>query len=322
MKLNAVSRRSRGSLARAVGLAVLALAGLAVTGCGLGPGEETGDASLLVTRDYGSAVMVDEPAIPVNESSDAMRILDGKAELETAYGGGFVQAIDGFEGKDQGGRAFDWFYSVNGVVAERGSVDYPVSGGDRVWWDYRDWTDSMMVGAVVGAFPAPFSTSYGDESWGVGIDCLGEQRTCDLVQAQLEKFDVELSGKDEDMMLRVGTWDQISGTPEGRRLARGPAQSGVFARFNAGVTGTPPLEQPAPWRLVGLDVKGEDARDYGPEAGLVAAMRRGEKPPVWLITGGTDDAVRLAAAALDPDYLKRRYAAAVSDGVVTSLPAP
>ena len=41
---------------------------------------------------------------------------------------------------------------------------------------------------------------------------------------------------------------------------------------------------------------------------------------VWLITGGTDEAVRWAAAALKPEDLEHRYAAVVSDGRISSLP--
>ncbi|MDQ5895460.1 MAG: hypothetical protein QG596_1721 [Actinomycetota bacterium] len=324
MKFTATCRRSRGSVARAVGMAVALLASIVLAGCGLGPGEETGDASLLVTRDYGSEVLIDEPELPVNESSTAMRLVDENADLETEYGGEYVQTVNGLSGDTKAGRRFDWFFSVNGIVAERGSAQFPVKGGDKVWWDYRDWTDAMDVGAVVGAYPAPFSTGYDNRDWGVEIDCLVPAATaCGMVQKQLEGDGVKLESSGDNMILRVGIWDAIADTPEGRRIIRGPENSGVFARFNAPTTGTP---EGAPvntaWHLIGLDVRADDALDYGPESGLVAATRRADDPPVWLITGGTEKAVELAAAALNPEDLQRRYAAVVSDGQVTSLPLP
>lgn len=315
----AYSRRTRGLRARSAGVAALLLAGLALAGCGIGPGEGTGDASLWVTRDYGTEVLVDEPEVPVDESSNAMRILDANADLDTAYGGDFVQAVDGLAGGIEGGRSYDWFFSVNGIVAERGSAQFPVSGGDTVWWDYRDWTDAMEVGAVVGAYPAPFSTGYRDENWGIAIDCHGDTTACGMVRQQLEKDGVALREGDANMILRVGTWDRIDATPEGRRLARGPAASGVFARFDrlpadrAGGAG---------WGLVALDENGNDREQWGADAGLLAALRRGENPPVWLITGGSDAAVRLAAAALNRADLQRRYAAVVKGDRITSLPLP
>lgn len=322
MKGKANGRRFRGPVARVVGLAFLLFAGLTVAGCGLGPGEDKGEAALWVTRDYGARVLAEESGFAVNESSNAMRMLDETAELETAYGGEYVEAVDGLSGGSEAGRRFDWFYSVNGVVAERGSAQFRVVGGDIVWWDYRDWTDAMEVGAVVGSYPAPFSTGYEDRDWGVEIDCRGAPGPCRVVERELADDGIELEDTGENIIVRVGTWDRVSGTPEGRRISHGPAASGVFVRFDAGSTGTPAGEQPSPWRLVGLDQQGEDELDYGPEAGLVAALRRGEAPPVWLITGGTEEAVRMAATALGREYLKRRYAAVVSDGQVSSLPLP
>ena len=304
-------------------MAVALFFGLLLAGCGLGPGEDTGDASLLVTRDYGSRVLFDNPGLAVNESSNAMRLLDGNAELETRYGGEYVQSVDGLSGDRKDGRSFDWFFAVNGIVAERGSAQFPVTGGDRVWWDYRDWTDAMEVGAVVGSYPAPFSTGYDNRDWGVEIDCLGEEKTaCRMVENQLEGDGVTLKDRGENMRIVVGALPDLLEIPEMKRLNRGPSASGVFAGFGVG----PVLEKdgkPAPTLAVeGLRVDGRVGRKYGPDAGLVAALRRADDPPVWLVTGGTDQAVRMAAAALNPGDLARRYAAVVNDGQVSSLPLP
>jgi hypothetical protein len=144
-----------------------------------------------------------------------------------------------------------------------------------------------------------------------------------MVARQLEGDGVKLKDSGENMILRVGTIDELSGTPEARRVNKGPGTSGVFVRFGAPSTGAPEnFPANTALHLIGLDVHGDDAQDYGPEAGLVAAMRRSEDPPVWLVTGGTDEAVRMAAAALNPKDLERRYAAVVSDGQVSSLPVP
>lgn len=294
---------------RGIHSAVLLVAIVILTGCGLGPGEETGEARLLVTRDYGSEVIVDSPRIELNESSTAMRMLDGQAELETTYGGGFVQSVNGVAGGGAKGRSFDWFYSVNGVVAERGSAEFPVAAGDTVWWDYRDWTDAMEVGAVVGAYPAPLSTGYDDRAWPVRVECPRQIRACSMVRSQLEGDGVNLDASTEGKAIRVLVADSksLDGLPEGRRLSSGPATSGVFARFDRG-------------NLIGLDVSATPTRRFGAEAGLVAAMRRGDQPPVWLVAGGNEAGVEAAAAALNPEDLTRRYAAVVSGGRVGSLP--
>jgi len=211
---------------------------------------------------------------------------------------------------------------VNGVVAERGSAQFPIGADDLVWWDYRDWTDAMEIGAQVGAYPAPFSTGYDGRDWGVEIDCLGAEVACGMVENQLQGDGVALEKKNSNMVIRVGDWNEALETPEGRRILRGPGSSGVFVRFGTTPVSQPLEERDPVWDLIGLDAKGDDAQAYGPEAGLVAAMRRADDPPVWLVTGGTDDAVRMASAALNPEDLERRYAAVVSDGRVSSLPLP
>ena len=86
-----------------------------------------------------------------------MRVLDRNAEIETRYGGGFVQSIDGLAAVEEAGAGpSDWFFYVNGVESEIGAADYPLHGGERIWWDYRDWGAAMRVPAVVGSWPEPF----------------------------------------------------------------------------------------------------------------------------------------------------------------------
>jgi uncharacterized membrane protein len=53
---------------------------------------------------------------------------------------------------------------------------------------------------------------------------------------------------------------------------------------------------------------------------LVAATRRFEAPPTWLVTGATPAAVHAAAAALSEVTLRDHYAVAVEGSKVTPLP--
>ena len=57
-----------------------------------------------------------------------MRLLDREAEIETRYGGGFVQSIEGVAGATEGDRRFDWFFYMNGIESPVGSADVQVSG--------------------------------------------------------------------------------------------------------------------------------------------------------------------------------------------------
>ncbi len=70
-------------------MSALICAALATAGCGLGPGADVGDVELTVTREYG-AVPVLDTSVTAKESDTVMRVLEGEADVETRYGGGFV----------------------------------------------------------------------------------------------------------------------------------------------------------------------------------------------------------------------------------------
>ncbi len=161
--------------------AALALCAAAVAGCGLGPGKDEGDVTLTVTRDYGTEVML-QKTDSIRESDTVIRVLDRNADITTRYGGGFVQSIDGLAGGTSGGRRSDWFFYVNGIESQVGSAEYDPSGGDRIWWDYRDWTAAMRVPAVVGSWPEPFVHGFHGERWPTVLDCRATAATCESGQ--------------------------------------------------------------------------------------------------------------------------------------------
>jgi hypothetical protein len=134
----------------------LALVGaaLVLAGCG---GGATGTATVWITRDRGATVLR-TTTVPAGET--AMQALDRVADIETRYGGRFVEEIDGLAGSLSG--QHDWFYFVNGLEAGRGATEYRLRPGDVEWWDYRSWR-GKEVRAVVGAFPEPFLHGYEGE---------------------------------------------------------------------------------------------------------------------------------------------------------------
>ena len=147
-----------------------------------------------MTRDYGSKTLVDEAENDPPSSETVIRFLDREAEITTRYGGGFVQSIDGLAGTESGGRRYDWFFYVNGIESAVGSADVHVHGGDRIWWDYRDWTDAMRVPAVVGSWPEPFAqaSAEGDHR-PVRVECLAGGSACETAASRLADAGVEAS---------------------------------------------------------------------------------------------------------------------------------
>jgi hypothetical protein len=291
----------------------LLLAACAATGCGLGPGADLGGASLTVTRDYGAAPLPVPRRDSVSESDTVMRVLERNAEIETRYGGGFVQSIDGLEAEERFGRSSDWFFYVDGVESTVGAADYPLRGGEAIWWDYRDWSAAMRVPAVVGSWPQPFLGGYDGHRHPVAVVCLGGDAACGVARGALGDTGVELGPASAKGAIRVlvGPWQRVQADPAAAQIEDGPQASGVFARFERRGGG---------WTLAGLGVDGKTARMLGPAAGLVAATRRYDAPPTWIVTGVDRAGVAAAAGLLDSADLRDRYAVATEGGRETPLP--
>ena len=135
--------------------AVVALAALLLlAGCGGGGGGE-GTATLWVTRDRGTELLVEAE---VDAGQTLLRALAAEADVETRYGGRFVQAVNGIEGSLRAQR--DWFWFVNGYEGDRSAASYRLRDGDVAWLDYRAWQREGEARVVVGAFPEPFLHGY------------------------------------------------------------------------------------------------------------------------------------------------------------------
>jgi hypothetical protein len=300
---------SRGT---AVAIALLSAA-LAAAGCGFGPGSGVGEVSLTVTRDYGSERVQPPASDEASESDTVMRVLDREAKISTRYSGGFVQAIDGLEADERFGHSFDWFFYVNGVEAPIGAADFALHGGEAIWWDYRNWSAAERVPAVVGSWPHPLLGGYEGKSHPVTLECRGAGAACGAVRRRLDAAGIVPTTQPSDDAIRVlvGPWARLRDDPAAAQLEQGPQVSGVFADFTQNAGG---------YRLQGLDEAGDPARGFGPDAGLVAATRRFDSPPVWLVTGATAAGTLAAAGLLDTAHLRDRYAVATDGGRGTPLP--
>ena len=299
-----------------------AICAVAVAGCGLGPGSSQGDVTVTVTRDYGRQVLV-QKTNSIHESDTVLRVLDRDAHITTRYGGGFVQSINGLEGTQSGGRSSDWFFYVNGIESPVGSAQYDLSGGDRIWWDYRDWTAAMRVPAVVGSWPEPFVHGFKGTHWRSEVICRTSRSTCDAVSEKLRAAGaepprqevMELPGSNaapETIPVEVGPWKSIRDDAEAGLLSGSPDGSGVFARFVG--TNKPLLELE--------DERGEPAGSIGKGGGLIAAVRPNDGPPTWVVTG-TDAKGVAAAARLFGPQLRNHYAVATQPGAgVIGVPVP
>jgi hypothetical protein len=299
--------------ARTLAPALAAIVAAVGAGCGFGPGDSTeGEATLTVTRDYGAQVLVEGSSDDPPASETVMRMLDREAEIETRYGGGFVQSIEGISSTADDGRTSDWFFFMNGIESSVGAAETPVRGGDQVWWDHRDWTEAMRAPAVVGSWPEPFlQASAGAERLPVRVVCAAAAPPCDAAEDALADAGVSAVvtpfGKEEpgeSLRLIVGEWGEIRTDQAAGLLERGPEASGVFARVDEDA----------------VDLLDETGAVAGEAAGLLAAIRNGEEPATWIATGTGEDGVLDAVALLGADELEHRYAIALTDDTTVPLP--
>lgn len=300
--------------------AALAAAALLAGGCGLGAGDErTGDgAQVRVTRDFGRQALGSSLEARVREDQTVMRLLRSGFDVDTRYGGRFVQSIDGLSGGGPTGQD-DWFYFVNGVEADEGAAEYELSPGDRVQWDYRRWDEAESVPAIVGAFPEPFLHGLEGKRRPVRVECEDPRSDyCERAKDSLEAVGVPtasatIGAPNTETVTRlvVSRWPRariVRGAPE---LEEGPGRTGVFARFSGDGES-----------LELLDEDGDPARTVraGDGTALVAALRPRADELVWLVTALDEEGLAAGARALRESALRDAFAVAVTGRQVEKLP--
>jgi len=297
--------------------AALVAIALVLAGCGLGAGSERGGgAELRVTRNFGHERLGAVRVRKIRQDETVMRLLRSKFDVETRYGGRFVQSIDGLSGKGAQSRV-DWFYFVNGLEASVGAAEYELSPGDVAQWDYRRWDAAMRVPAIVGAFPEPFRHGRKGKRYPVRVECGDESsRACRLVKGRLRRLGVPAtgaslgtSGTRNVVRVLVAPWRRARIVSAVATLRKGPEASGVFARVSGGGR-----------ELQLLGPGGEVARRAPAGTGLVAAFAPSEQEVVWLLTGLEERGVDAAARAFEERTLRDAYAVAATPRETVKLP--
>lgn len=130
---------------------------LLLAGCS-GTGGEEGTATLWVTRDRGAELLLADE-VPAGQT--LMRALASKLDIETRYGGRYLQSVESVGGSLEQQR--DWFWFVNGYEGDRSAAEYRLRDGDVAWWDFREWEGEGEARVVVGAFPEPFVHGFAGE---------------------------------------------------------------------------------------------------------------------------------------------------------------
>jgi hypothetical protein len=305
-----------GGRAAGVALAVVLVLGAVLAGCGLGAGRTPGAVQLEVTSDFGARVLPRAVALKLSGQETAMSLLMRNYTVATRFGGGFVQSIDGLAGGQQGGHPVDWFYYENGVQAPLGAAATNVHRGDRIWWDRHDWSQTDDVPAVVGSFPAPFLDGFEGKRYPLRVECTqASGAACTAVRARLRALGLSTAlaaiggGAPQTLRVLVGPWSQIGASLGAQSLEQGPRASGVYALFSSGGLTLTPLDQ-----------DGVRLAPLGAGTGLIAATRRAQDAPIWVITGTDSVGVALAARSFNASALHDRFALVLTPAGAIPLP--
>lgn len=278
---------------------------------------------LIVTKDFGRTKMFGKTVGLVRDEV-GMEVLFRNLDIQTAYGGGFVNAINGLEsgftfftGKDR--KKLDWFYWVNGILAPVGVAEYRPQPGDVVWWDYHDWSMTMFIPAIIGSYPQPFKNGFWGKNPGTvimyGQGCESEAARLKLSlekqgvrQVDSAAFDPQAIRSPKKYYILLGPWDEISALSSLiTDVNKKNKMVGVYVKFENG-------------EVKGLDFKGNTVSSHR-EAGAVFAYGSaiGELNPVWMVTGSSTAGVKMAVDVLvnNPSAVSGCFGAVITkDGVI------
>ncbi|HEV2820912.1 MAG TPA: hypothetical protein VGW11_10425 [Solirubrobacteraceae bacterium] len=269
----------------------------ALAGCGAGT-TASQDVALLITEDFGAGQLL-RAELPAQEGETVAGLLERAGRPGDATAAGSVH--------------------VNGVASEDGARER-VRPGDQVWIDlHGEAVPAPQPPAVVGAFPAPFTTGIGADRIPTRVECVDPgSEPCRAVTETLVDLGLPAGSggvgnarADETLRVLVGPWSRLRNAAEASGLiSAGPARSGVYARFTRDARS-----------LQLLDSAGRPSQTLAAGAGLIAATQAPGRRPVWFVTGTDAAGVRAAAQAFGVQTLGQKLAVAIADGRAVRLPS-
>jgi hypothetical protein len=278
------------------------------------------EATVVVTRDFGKELILEEE-VELEPGTNAMAALQAVADVETKYGGGFVQAINGISSEYEGGSQRDWFYYINGIALNLGAQDYTLQDGDVEHWDFRHWSYLQFVPAIIGDFPQPFLSKlkptavvyeefFSKEAQGLA-EKLGDWGVAEVITISDEQLSEETK-EASNLVIIAGLENELIS-----ELNEVHKKLGFFAI----------LQQD---KIIVLDGGGNLAGEFNAGYGLIQATQNPWHPKgvgsgesvVFMITGTDTEGVKSAANALikNSDGLRYAFAVLVKNSEISKIP--
>lgn len=318
---------------RALAVILIALFAVFLVGCSSQPHVSTSESTasncnvtVMVTKDFGKELIL-EREIAIEPGTNAMEALQMVASVETKYGGGFVDSINGIssEYSGSGGAQKDWFFYVNGISSNAGANDYVLRDGDVEHWDFRDWSYQMSVPAIIGDYPQPFLNGF-------------KGNAAPTVVVYEESFSAEAASL--AVSLKQSGATQISSISTSELQTEDKAQSNLIIiadMQNVLISELNGLHKRLGFyayledgEIVSFDAAGNPSGEYGAGCGLIQATQNPWNPDgtgacenvVWMVTGTDIDGVKSAVGALANKYDEMLYAytVVIDNGAIVKIP--
>ncbi|MCT4507361.1 MAG: DUF4430 domain-containing protein [Tepidibacter sp.] len=291
-------------------------------GCGGTSISQNEKVNLIVSKNFANEQIYNEQLDFVKDTS-VMEIMEEHLEIEKAYGGGFVNSINGLksgftDSKDK--KKLDWFYYINGNLAQVGSDDYYLSSGDTIIWDYHDWSSENYISSIIGAYPNNFtkgvegsvlkleirySEEFKEESENV-FKFLKSKGLKELDQRKLDDKDIE---NEEINTIIIGSWDEVSNIKYINDIYNKEI-NGLFFSIDSDI-------------IKALDYNKKTSKEYQKGA-VITSMPKGYGyySNLWIITGNDEVSIKKAAKLLyeNSEKIKGKISVLVSGSEILNIP--
>ncbi len=301
---------------------VILLSLLVFIGCSAGAVNNEGVIEVIVSRDFGKEELSSK-RIDVAEGQTVLDILEENFEIETAYGGSFVNGIDGLKSgftNQKKREKIDWFYYVNGILTQVGAGDYEIRTGDVVIWDYHYWDNANYLSSMIGAYPNNFVNGYDGNVLNVNILCIeGYEQEGEKLQAYLTNHgvgNVESSNVDEEVLqddgintIVIGPWDELLKYEYISELYENREKAGLFFEIDESIAA--------------LDHDGNRIETFDKGAVIASALKGyGVMSTIWLITGNDEACIKEGVHLLyeNPEKIKGLFSVIKAENEWIHLP--
>lgn len=300
---------------------LLLMMAVLLIGCSKPQTMEGKEIEILITRDFGKEKL-DSKVLNFISETTVMDMMEDYFDIETAYGGSFVNSIGGLKSgftDEKSKKKMDWFYYINGRFAEIGAADYDILPGDIIIWDYHDWSSEVRMTSIIGAYPNNFVNDLEGNRMPTIIQyALGYEDEAKKIADYLKAKGADISvsegaaeglGDEEGHTILIAPWDEIRRNEGVEDIYKNRNKTGLFFEIEE--------------QVKVLDFNNQPVQRYE-KAAVIASVSKGygSDGSLWMITGNDEGCIKEGAKLLyeKPESLKGAFSLMLTNKEIINLP--